>query len=52
MCIAVQSLSHTQLFVTPRMAARQGPLSSTVFWSLLTHTHTPNLPCFAACLTP
>ena len=33
--VAVQSLSHVQLFVTPRTAARQTPLSFTVSRSLL-----------------
>ena len=33
--VFVQSLSHVLLFVTPRIAARQAPLSSTVSWSLL-----------------
>ena len=35
----VQSLSPVQLFVNPRTAARQAPLSITNFWSLLEHDH-------------
>ena len=31
----VQSLSHVQYFSTPRTAAHQTPLSSTISWSLL-----------------
>ena len=34
--IVVQLLSRVQLFVTPWTAAHQGPLSSTISWSLLT----------------
>ena len=34
--VVVQLLSRVQLFVTPRTAAHQAPLSSTVSWSLLT----------------
>ena len=33
--VAVQSLSCVQLFVTPRTAAHQAPLSFTISWSLL-----------------
>ena len=33
--VVVQCLSHAQLFVTPRTAARQTSLSFTVSWSLL-----------------
>ena len=33
--VAIQLLSHIQLFVTPWMAASQASLSFTVFWSLL-----------------
>ena len=33
--VVVQSLSHLQLFVTPRTAAHQASLSFTVSWSLL-----------------
>ena len=33
--VVVQSLSCVRLFVTPRTAARQAPLSFTVSWSLL-----------------
>ena len=33
--VAVQSLSHFQLFGTPWIAACQAPLSSTISWSLL-----------------
>ena len=33
--VVVQSLSYIRLFVTPRTAARQAPLSSTLSWSLL-----------------
>ena len=33
--VVVQLLSHIWLFGTPWTAARQAPLSSTVFWSLL-----------------
>ena len=33
--VFVQSLSHVQLFETPCTAVHQGPLSSTVSWSLL-----------------
>ena len=33
--VVVQSLSDVQLFATPRTAARQAPLSSTVPWGLL-----------------
>ena len=36
--IAVQSLSHVWLFVTPWSAACRAPLSSTVFWSWLKFT--------------
>ena len=32
---SVQSLSHVQLFVIPRIAARQASLSITNFWSFL-----------------
>ena len=31
---SVQSLSHVQLFTTPWTVARQGSLSSVIFWSL------------------
>ena len=34
LAVVVQSLSHVCLFVTPRTAARQGPLSSTISQSL------------------
>ena len=33
------SLSHTQLFATPWIAARQASLSFTIFWSLLKLVH-------------
>ena len=33
--VVVQFLSHVWLFVTPRTAACEGPLSFTIFWSLL-----------------
>ena len=33
--VAVQWLSHVQLFVTPWTAARQPSLSFTIFWNLL-----------------
>ena len=33
--VVVQSLRHVQLFVIPRTAAHQDPLSCTVSWSLL-----------------
>ena len=33
--VVVQSLSHVRLFATPWTVARQAPLTSTVFWSLL-----------------
>ena len=33
--VAVQSLTHVQLFVTPWTAARQASLSITSLWSLL-----------------
>ena len=33
--VVVQSLSHVWLFVTPWTVAHQGPLSSTIFQSLL-----------------
>ena len=33
--MTVQSLSHVQLFVTPRTAAHQASLSFTTSWSLL-----------------
>ena len=33
--IVVQLLSRVQLFMTPRTVARQAPLSSTIFQSLL-----------------
>ena len=33
--VAVESLSHVRLFVTPRTAARQAPLSSTNSQTLL-----------------
>ena len=35
MCFAVQSLSHVQLFATPRTAACQASRSFTISWSLL-----------------
>ena len=35
MLVAVQSLSHVQLFVIPGTVAYQSPLSSTISWSLL-----------------
>ena len=38
MVVAVQSLSHVQIFVTPQTAACQAPLSSTFSWSLLKFT--------------
>ena len=39
LCACLPSLfSHVQLFVTPRTAAHQAPLSSTVSWSLLKFT--------------
>ena len=34
-CIAVQLLSHVELFATPWTAACQAPLNFTVFWNLL-----------------
>ena len=34
-CIAVQLLSHVELFATPWNAACQAPLNFTVFWNLL-----------------
>ena len=33
--IVFQSLSHVQLFVTPRTVAHQASLSFTISWSLL-----------------
>ena len=33
--VAVQSLRHVQLFVTPKTVAYQVPLSSTISWSSL-----------------
>ena len=38
--ISVQSLSHVQLFETPRTAARQASLPITNYWSLLKLTLT------------
>ena len=40
--IVVQSLSHIRLFVTPRTAARQTPLSSTISWSLSIESMMPS----------
>ena len=34
-CIVVHSLSFVWLFATPQTPARQAPLSSTIYWSLL-----------------
>ena len=46
--VAVQSLSHVRLFVTPWAAARQASLSFTISWSLLKLMSTECHPTFSS----
>ena len=46
MVFVVQLLSYVRPFATPRTAARQAPLSSTISWSLFKFMHIDSvMPC-------